>query len=56
MKVKPLHPAAHEVSLKAIKADPSFADFALVRQSRLSVVPVGDAHWRALCKMAGIAI
>ena len=31
------------------------ADLALVRQSRLSVMPVGDAHWRMLCEMAGIA-
>jgi predicted RNA-binding protein with PUA-like domain len=56
VKVKPLQRATHEVSLKAIKADPGFTDFALVRQSRLSVVPVGDAHWCDLCKMAGIAI
>jgi predicted RNA-binding protein with PUA-like domain len=54
VKVKPYVPVKHEVSLKAIKADPRFADMALVRQSRLSVVPVGDAHWRLLCEMAGI--
>ena len=54
VRVKPLRPALHEVTLKAIKADPRFADFALVRQSRLSVVPVGDAYWPALCAMAGI--
>ena len=42
--------------LKAIKADPRFADFALVRQSRLSVVPVGDEHWRLLCGMAGLRL
>ena len=44
-----------EVSLKAIKADPRFADLALVRQSRLSVVPVSDAHWAILIGMAGLA-
>jgi predicted RNA-binding protein with PUA-like domain len=54
VKVKPLRRAPTEVSLKAIKADPRFADLALVRQSRLSVVAVGDAHWRALCGMAGL--
>jgi predicted RNA-binding protein with PUA-like domain len=54
VKVKPIRPAPREVSLKAIKADPRFADLALVRQSRLSVVPVGDAHWRMLCEMAGL--
>jgi predicted RNA-binding protein with PUA-like domain len=30
------------------------ADFALVRQSRLSVVPVTEAHWRRLLAMAGM--
>jgi predicted RNA-binding protein with PUA-like domain len=55
VKLKPLAKAKHEVPLRAIKADPRFADFALVRQSRLSVVPVGDEHWQILCGMAGIA-
>jgi predicted RNA-binding protein with PUA-like domain len=55
VKVKPLRAVATEVSLNAIKADPRFADFALVRQSRLSVVPIGDAHWQLLCAMGGIA-
>jgi predicted RNA-binding protein with PUA-like domain len=42
------------VTLRAIKADPELADFALVRQSRLSVVPVRDAEWAKLCRMAGV--
>lgn len=54
VKVKPVGPAAREVPLKAIKADPRFVDLALVRQSRLSVSPVSDVHWRLLCEMAGI--
>lgn len=54
VKVKPVRPAPREVTLKAIKADPRFGDFLLVRQSRLSVVPVGDAHWAMLCGMAGL--
>jgi predicted RNA-binding protein with PUA-like domain len=52
LKVRPVKPLAREVSLAAIKADPRFADMALVRQSRLSVSPVSDAHWEMLCKMA----
>lgn len=51
--VAPVRPLPREVSLKAIKADPAFADLALVRQSRLSVMPVGDAHWALILKMAG---
>ncbi|MDA8049396.1 MAG: EVE domain-containing protein [Rhodospirillales bacterium] len=41
------------VPLSAIKADPAFADFALVRQSRLSVMPVSLSHWRKLLAMGG---
>ncbi|GBQ70669.1 hypothetical protein AA103196_2556 [Ameyamaea chiangmaiensis NBRC 103196] len=41
------------VTLAAIKADPALAELALVRQSRLSVVPVSDAHWAYLCAMGG---
>jgi predicted RNA-binding protein with PUA-like domain len=40
------------VALAQIKADPFFADFALVRQGRLSVVPVTDAQWERLMQMA----
>jgi predicted RNA-binding protein with PUA-like domain len=39
------------VTLVQIKADPAFADLALVRQSRLSVMPVGKPHWDRLCRM-----
>ena len=52
VKVRPERPVASEVSLKAIKAEPRLADLALVRQSRLSVVPVGEEHWKLLTKMA----
>jgi predicted RNA-binding protein with PUA-like domain len=41
------------VTLAAIKADPAFADLALVRQGRLSVVPVPEPLWNRLLKMAG---
>ncbi len=41
------------VSLADIKADPRFADLGLVRQGRLSVVPVTPGQWRALLDMAG---
>ena len=42
------------VTLAAIKAEPALADLALVRQSHLSVVPVGDHEWQIICTMAGI--
>ncbi len=40
------------VTLAGIKADPALADFALVRQSRLSVMPVTDAQWKLICRLA----
>ena len=40
------------VTLAQIKAEPRLADFALVRQSRLSVVPVRDEEWALLLSMA----
>ena len=40
------------VTLKAVKADPRLADFALARLPRLSVMPVSDAQWAMLMDMA----
>ena len=40
------------VTMKEIKADPFFKDFDLVRISRLSVMPVSDAQWKRIEKMA----
>ena len=39
------------VSLAEIKAEPRLSELALVRQSRLSVVPVGVAEWKLLLEM-----
>jgi predicted RNA-binding protein with PUA-like domain len=44
----------HTVSLSAIKADAAFADLALVRQPRLSVIPVPEPQWTKLLAMAGV--
>jgi predicted RNA-binding protein with PUA-like domain len=51
--IKPLGPLPQPVSLAAMKADGRFAEFGLVRQSRLSVVPVSDEHWKLLTKISG---
>ena len=40
------------VTLAQIKSEQRLADFALVRQSRLSVVPVTDEEWALLLSMA----
>ena len=54
--VKPRLAVKQPVTLAAIKADPRFADFLLVRHTRLSVMPVSPVHWKALCAMAGIKV
>jgi predicted RNA-binding protein with PUA-like domain len=41
-----------KVTLAEIKADPKFKEMKLVRQSRLSVSPVGDEHFKLLLRMA----
>lgn len=46
-------PMPRPVTLAAVKAEPELADLALVRQSRLSVMPVSDPHWAMLCRMGG---
>jgi len=49
------HPLPKPVPLAAVKADPAFADLALVRMGRLSVVPVPAAQWKRLLAMGGLA-
>jgi predicted RNA-binding protein with PUA-like domain len=53
--VRPLRRLARPVTLAQIKADPFFAGFALVREGRLSVVPVTPEQWAQLLTMAGEA-
>ena len=50
--VEPVKKLKSAVTLASIKADASFADFALVRMSRLSVMPVTDQQWARIEKMA----
>ncbi|MGQ9925280.1 MAG: EVE domain-containing protein [Chloroflexaceae bacterium] len=52
--VRPLRLLPRPVDLATIKADPFFAGFALVRQGRLSVVPVTPEQWTRLLVMAGL--
>ena len=54
--VKPLIPVANLVTLSQVKAEPRLGDLSLVKQSRLSVLPVSATHWKILCKMAGIRV
>lgn len=51
--VKTVGPMPRPVALAEVKADPGFADMLLVRQSRLSVMPVSKAHWDRICRLGG---
>jgi predicted RNA-binding protein with PUA-like domain len=46
--VEPVRPLAEPVSLATIKADPAFEGLALIRQSRLSVMPVSKPHFERI--------
>jgi predicted RNA-binding protein with PUA-like domain len=47
----PVRPLRQPVSLKAIKATPELQDIALVRQSRLSVMPLEKAAFEKILAM-----
>jgi len=52
--VKALTPLPKPVTLAAIKADPALSNMALIRQSRLSVMPVSTGEWKRVCAMGGV--
>jgi predicted RNA-binding protein with PUA-like domain len=51
--VKPVLELREPVTLATIKATPSLADVALIRQSRLSVMPLEKAAFDAIVKLGG---
>ena len=52
--MRAVRPVPTPVTLAALKADPRFAEFLLIRQSRLSVMPVSDDHWAMICALGGV--
>jgi predicted RNA-binding protein with PUA-like domain len=48
----PLRRLTRPVTLAEVKADPAFAGFDLVRQPRLSVMPVPPTLWRLLLSLS----
>lgn len=52
---KALHKLPQPVSLTQIKADPRLAHLPLLKQSRLSVVPIDADSWSILLSMANAA-
>ena len=51
--VAPVQKLPRPVTLAEIKADPAFKGFALVRISRLSVMPVSEDEWARIVAMSG---
>ena len=49
--LEPLKPLSRPVTLDAIKKTPALAEIALVKQSRLSVVPLAAKEFKAIVKM-----
>ena len=54
--IRAITPMIRPVTLAEIKAEDSLADLALVRQARLSVVPVSTAEWNYILTMGQTAI
>ena len=50
--LQPKERLRNAVALAEVKANKGFADFALVRIGRLSVMSVSAAHWKALLAMS----
>lgn len=50
--VEPLLPLKLHVSLEAIRSEPDLAEIALLKRSRLSVVPISKEHFDRILKMA----
>jgi predicted RNA-binding protein with PUA-like domain len=47
----PLKPLRHPVTLRAIRDNPRLKNIQLVRQSRLSVMPLAEAEFREIVRM-----
>ena len=52
--VKAVETMPSPVSLAQIKAEEKLGNLALLRQSRLSVVPIDPASWELICEMGGL--
>jgi predicted RNA-binding protein with PUA-like domain len=53
--IKPVVQVKTPVGLPAMRANPVLSGLLLLKQSRLSVCPVTDSEWSAICEMAGVA-
>ena len=54
--VKAVKTVTTPVTLAMMKAEETLSDFALIKQSRLSVVPVSDSQWDFILNMANTTL
>ncbi|MCA1939765.1 MAG: EVE domain-containing protein [Caenispirillum bisanense] len=52
--VKALEALPNPVTLEQVKTDERLNHLALVRQSRLSVMPIDAEAWRLICELGGV--
>jgi predicted RNA-binding protein with PUA-like domain len=52
--IKVVRPLPRPVTLAQVKDDPRLSDMVLARNSRLSVQPVTEAEWAAVCTLGGL--
>jgi predicted RNA-binding protein with PUA-like domain len=52
--VKAVEPMPEPVTLADIKADPALQDLSLIKQSRLSVMPIPAEAWTLICTKGGL--
>ena len=53
--IKAVGPVETPVTLDQIKGDPRLENMVLVKNSRLSVQPVTEAEWKAICGLGGVS-
>jgi predicted RNA-binding protein with PUA-like domain len=52
--IKHLRPFKNPVSLALLKSTPALQTLMLIKQSRLSVMPVEEAHYRCILELGGL--
>lgn len=52
--VRAVEAVPNPVSLADIKSDPRLSELSLLKQSRLSVMPIDAKSWKIICGMGGV--
>lgn len=52
--VKTVKPLKKTISLEVIKKTEALLDIALIKQSRLSVMPISEKHWNEIIRMSSL--